>query len=156
MKRIILVAIAATAVSVPAGAVILANTGSAGAAETFTLDLKQKPVQNIDQPPLGDMPSPGDITMLAGVVSRDGREVGKSQGVCFAITADNSQCSFTITLPDGQLQFLAGYGPGINSDGTKVKEPIVGGTGKYAGVHGYSDGEETGDDTGRETVHLWR
>lgn len=157
MKRIILVAAATAAVAVPVGAVILANTDSASAEESFVLDLKQIPAHVVDEAPTGDMPTPGDIAMLTGVVSRDGREVGKSQGVCFTITAEGgSQCSFTVTLPDGQLQILAGYGPGINADGPKVREPIVGGTGKYAGVHGYSDGEETGDDTARETVHLWR
>ena len=57
---------------------------------------------------------------------------------------EQSECSFTLALPEGQLSIRGGYGEGINGN-DKVLESVVGGTGRYAFVRGYDVGEDTED-----------
>jgi hypothetical protein len=152
MKRAIVAVTAVVVLLVGLGAWAVASQTSPAATKTFTLEGHQTAFQLVDQAPTGD--SGGDMGVLAGDVSRDGKPVGKYQGYCVQIDADNhSQCTFTFALPEGQLVIVAGYGPGINGDDV-TQEPIVGGTGDYAKARGHAEGRETGQDTIEEVIHL--
>jgi hypothetical protein len=72
---------------------------------------------------------------VSGRLFEKGKPVGRYHGVCFSISANSSQCSFTAGLPGGQLLLAASYGPGFNTGKTAL-EPITGGTGAYTGARG--------------------
>lgn len=151
MKKAIVAGAAVVVVMVGLGGWAVASQAS-GSSRTFTLEGHQTTLQVVDQAPTGD--SGGDIGVLAGDLSRDGKPAGKYQGYCVQIDATNhSQCTFTLALPEGQLVIATGYGPGINGDEV-TQEPIVGGTGAYAKARGHAEGRETGPDTIEETIHL--
>src|SRR5581483_11967976 len=128
MNRLILVATLAL------GAAILASTSFAGRSSSHALRLVGTATTQkvtLDVPPKGD--SPGDMGVKVGTIAQDGKRVGRYQGVCFLLPAHGSLCTFTLSLPGGQILLQSGYGPGLN-DGAVVREPIVGGSGVYAGI----------------------
>ena len=101
--------------------------------------------------------SRGDIGTLAGNLrdAADGHKIGRFQGVCVVINpaAGNTQCTFTLSLPDGQITTQAGYGAGFNGNKV-VHEAVVGGTHSYSDARGEVLSEETGQTTGRLTIEL--
>jgi hypothetical protein len=101
--------------------------------------------------------SRGDLGVLAGNLldAADGHKIGRFQGVCVVIkpAAGNTQCTFTLSLPDGQITTQAGYGAGFNGNKV-VHEAVVGGTDSYSDARGQVISEETGQTTGRLTIEL--
>lgn len=144
---------AAVVAIIGASLIVLAiRAGGEDSRRTFTLDGKVTAFHGVDAQPAGD--SPGDLGVLAGELTRDGRPAGKYQGYCVSITGPgNSQCTFTLALEDGQLVITTGYGT-FNGESGKSRDPIVGGSGAYSNARGWADGEETGEDTVRYVIHL--
>jgi hypothetical protein len=151
MKKAIVAGAAVVVAMAGLGGWAMASQASSSA-RTFTLEGHQTTMHVVDAAPTGD--SAGDVGVLAGDLTRDGKPAGKYQGYCVQIDAnDHSQCTFTLGLPEGQIVIETGYGPGINGDEV-TQEPIVGGTGAYAKARGHGEGRETGPDTIEETIHL--
>jgi hypothetical protein len=141
MKRNLL-ALAALALVVCAAVIPSLASGSANAGRT--IDLTGVMTSNtvvVDVKPVGY--SAGDIGYVSGRLSEKGKLVGRHQGVCFDISADSSQCSFTAGLPRGQLLLAASYGPGYNTGKTAL-ESITGGTGAFTGARGVAQDTEVG------------
>ena len=152
MKRAIVAAVAVGVVLAGLGVWVAVGSASPSKKKSFTLEAHQTAMHVVDQEPTGD--SAGDFGVLAGDVTRDGQPAGHYQGYCVQIDANgHSQCTFTVALPEGQLQIASGYGDGINGDDV-AQDPIVGGNGAYANVRGTADGRETGPDTLEWTTHL--
>lgn len=108
---------------------------------SLTVDLRQTAEHVVDQAPAGD--SPGDMAVLAGDLLRDGTRTGQYQGYCVYITSGaNSQCTFTLALPDGQVVISTGYGT-FNGEAPPSYDPIVGGTGAYWAARGYAVGNDS-------------
>lgn len=123
-----------------------------GGTETINLSARITGFTPVDQAPEGD--SPGDYGVLMGELSNGDKKVGQYQGFCVNITdPSNSQCTFTLVLPDGQIVLSPAYGD-FNGDDGRATEPITGGTGDYADARGYAVGEETGEDTLTWTIHV--
>ncbi len=116
------------------------------------LDLRQTAEHVVDQAPAGD--SAGDTAVLAGDLIRGGEKVGQYQGYCLYITSGaNSQCSFTLALPDGQLVLSTGYGS-FNGETMPSRDPIVGGSGTYTKARGYAEGTESDEGGLRYDLHV--
>jgi hypothetical protein len=147
--------VAATGIAaLVAGTAALAGTSSASGSgdKVIALTGHQTSQHIVDNGHKGD--SVGDFGVIVGKLSRHGKHVGRYQAYCVQIDANgHSQCTFTLALPGGQIVLETGYGPGINGNKT-VHEAIVGGTGKYAGAHGYTSGQETGRTTIKEVLYL--
>ena len=105
----------------------------------------------VDVKPAGD--SVGDIGYVYGKLFEKGKPVGRYHGVCFNISAGSSQCSFTAGLPGGQLMLAGSYGPGYNT-GNIALEPIIGGSGVYAGARGVARDTEVGNTGLRMHIEL--
>lgn len=118
----------------------------------MTFDLRQTAEHIVDQSPAGD--SAGDTAVLAGDLLRSGEKAGQYQGYCVYITSGaNSQCSFTLALPGGQIVLSTGYGS-FNGETMPSRDPIVGGSGTYSKARGYAEGTE-GDEGGlRYVLHV--
>ena len=118
----------------------------------MTFDLHQTAEHVVDQAPAGD--SAGDTAVLAGDLLRGGEKAGQYQGYCVYITSGaNSQCSFALALPDGQIVLSTGYGS-FNGETMPSRDPIVGGSGSYSKARGYAEGTE-GDQGGlRYVLHV--
>ncbi len=118
----------------------------------MTFDLRQTTEHVVDQAPPGD--SAGDTAVLAGDLIRGGEKVGQYQGYCLYITSGaNSQCSFTLALPDGQLVLSTGYGS-FNGETMPSRDPIVGGSGTYSKARGYAEGTESDEGGLRYVLHV--
>jgi len=118
----------------------------------MTFDLRQTAEHVVDQAPAGD--SAGDTAVLAGDLLRGGEKAGQYQGYCVYITSGaNSQCSFTLALPDGQLVLSTGYGS-FNGETMPSHDPIVGGSGSYSKARGYAEGTESEEGALRYVLHI--
>ena len=151
MKRTLSIAVA---VALAAFAVAVVNaSGKAGEAKTIRIEEKIKAVKMVDAAPSGD--SPGDMGVISGTLSSaGGKKVGRYQGVCITTKPPaGSDCTFTLSLPGGQIKTGAGYGPGFNGDKV-VHEAVLGGTHTYRKARGEVVAKETGDTTGQLTIHL--
>ena len=117
-----------------------------------TIDLRQTAEHVVDQAPVGD--SVGDTAVLAGDLLRGGEKAGQYQGYCVYITSGaNSQYSFTLALPDGQLVLSTGYGS-FNGETMPSRDPIVGGSGTYSKARGYAEGRESDEGGLRYVLHV--
>ena len=117
-----------------------------------TLDLRQTAEHVVDQSPPGE--SAGDTAVLAGDLLRDGKKAGQYQGYCVYITSGaNSQCTFTLALPDGQLVVATGYGT-FNGETPPSRDPVVGGSGAYSRARGYAEGGENDEGGIRYILHI--
>ena len=118
----------------------------------MTLDLRQTAEHVVDQTPPGD--SAGDTAVLAGDLLREGEKAGQYQGYCVYITSGaNSQCTFTLALPDGQVVLSTGYGT-FNGETPPSRDPIVGGSGAYSTARGYAEGGENDQGGIRYVLHV--
>ena len=118
----------------------------------MTLDLRQTAEHVVDQAPTGD--SAGDTAVLAGDLLRGGEKAGQYQGYCVYITSGaNSQCTFTLALPDGQLVLGTGYGT-FNGETPPSRDPIVGGSGAFSKARGYAEGGENDEGGIRYVLHV--
>jgi hypothetical protein len=155
MKRTLSITVALAAlVAVIAIVTASGSTSSAGRATTIHLDFKLTSVKAVDAAPKGQ--SPGDFGVVAGDLLSPGstEKIGHYQGVCFTMTpASNSECTFTYSLPSGQLTTTTAYGRGFNGENI-VHDAVVGGTRAYRNARGEGIGKETGDTTGIETFHV--
>jgi allene oxide cyclase len=100
--------------------------------------------------------SAGDLGLVSGdLLTASRKRIGRYQGTCviFKPSVGQTQCTFTLSLPDGQITTQAGYGPGFNGNRV-VHEAIVGGTRAYNAARGQVISEETGETTGTLAVQL--
>ena len=117
-----------------------------------TFDLRQTLEHVVDQGPTGD--SPGDMAVIAGDLVQGAETAGQYQGYCVYITSGaNSQCTFTLALPKGQLVISTGYGT-FNGEAPPSRDPIVGGSGAYSRARGYAEGGESEQGGLRYTLHV--
>jgi hypothetical protein len=136
------------AVAAIGAAAVLSTSGGAAASagRSVHITMEQTSMKLVDAAPEGD--SPGDLGVIAGDVLNPGggKRVGRYQGYCILVApaTGNSECTFTLKLPRGQITILGGYGKGINA-GDVVHEAVVGGTGAYRDARGQTTGRETGD-----------
>jgi hypothetical protein len=82
-------------------------------------------------------------------------KIGHIQGHCITVPPENQECAFTLALPGGHLQMLAGYGSGFSGERTGA-DAIVGGTVIYRDARGDSTERETGEDTVEATLRIIR
>ncbi|MEY2516405.1 MAG: Dirigent-like protein [bacterium] len=156
MKRLLSIA---TPVAVIAAAAIVTASGDAsiaGRTSTMRVDFKMTSVKIVDAEPKGD--SAGDFGVVVGdlMSHANGKKIGRYQGTCFTMTsASNSECTFTWSLPAGQITTISAYGKGFNGEDV-VHDAVVGGTHAYRNARGEGIGRETGDGTGTQTFHLTR
>lgn len=151
MRRTISVS-AACAAAVLAILVLAVRSDADDSKKALTIDLRNTAEHVVDAAPPGD--SAGDLAVLAGEVVSSGEETGQYQGYCVYVTSGaNSQCTFTLALPGGQLIIATGYGE-FNGDAPPSRDPIVGGSGDYSDARGYAAGEELADGTIRYVLHL--
>ena len=116
------------------------------------LDLRQTAEHVVDQTPPGN--SAGDTAVLAGDLLREGEKAGQYQGYCVYITSGaNSQCTFTLALPDGQVVLSTGYGT-FNGETPPSRDPIVGGSGAYSTARGHAEGGENDQGGIRYVLHV--
>ncbi len=116
-------------------------------------DLHQTAEHIVDEAPTGD--SAGDTAVLAGDLLRRGQKAGQYQGYCVYITSGaNSQCTFTLALPDGQVVMVTGYGTFNGGEAPPSLDPIVGGSGAYSKARGYGEGGENDQGGLRYTLHI--
>jgi hypothetical protein len=157
MKRATLLAALAAAGTTVAVVAVSAAGQSPGTAGTKTIQVVEKRTsfKLVDSGRKGE--SAGDIGLLDGnlLAASGDKKIGRYQGVCmvFKPASGQTQCTFTLSLPDGQITSQAGYGPGFNGNKV-VHEAVVGGTHAYSDARGEVVAEETGDTTGKLTIQL--
>lgn len=98
--------------------------------DTMVLRLVARPtsVNRVDNPPQGA--SATDMTTIIDDLfdAADKEKVGHDEIVCIAVSADDSQCTGTLFLPEGQLAFTMPYslktrsGVGAITGGTNMYE----------------------------------
>jgi hypothetical protein len=157
MKRAtLLAALAAAGTTVAVVAVSAAgqSPGTAGA-KTIQVVEKRTSFKLVDNGRKGE--SAGDIGLLDGnlLANSGDKKIGRYQGVCTVLkpASGQTQCTFTLSLPDGQITSQAGYGPGFNGNKV-VHEAVVGGTHAYSDARGEVVAEEANDTTGKLTIQL--
>ena len=152
MRRTLAVGAVGTAAVISLAAACGPQSNAQDRKDAMTLDLRQTTEHVVDQAPKGD--SAGDTAVLAGDVMRDGQKAGDYQGYCVYITSGaNSQCMFSLGLPDGQLVLAVGYGK-FNGETPPSRDPIVGGSGAYSTARGYAEGGESPGGGIRYVLHL--
>lgn len=94
-------------------------------------DAREHPAQFIDSGEPGD--SVGDILVFdQQLLSEDNKNIGNNSGFCIRTRIAHSfQCQWTLTTESGSIQVA-----GREYDSGSSNISIVGGTGKYAGIHG--------------------
>jgi hypothetical protein len=130
-----------------------ATASSAGAARTIRLTLLKGFFDGVDNPPHGD--SVGDEQIFGGELISHGHPRGHLQAYCVVISSTNQECSTTYALQGGQIASLVGYGRGFSGNHSS-HDPIVGGSGVYAGARGEISDREMGPRKDRLVFHLVR
>ena len=130
-----------------------ATASSGGGARLMRLTLLKGFFHGVDQPPHGD--SVGDEQIFGGKLVSNGHARGRVQAYCVVISPSNQECSFTYALHGGQVASLTGYGKGFSGN-HRSSDPIVGGTGLYAGARGVISDREVGPRADRLVFHLVR
>ena len=148
-------ALAAAAAGTAAVAVTAAGQAPpADQPKTIQLIEKKTTFKLIDNGRRGE--SAGDVGVLSGdLLGTDRKRVGRFLGTCviFKPSAGRTQCTFTLSLADGQITTQAGYGRGFNGNEV-VHEAVVGGTRTYSDARGEVVSEETGATTSKLTIQL--
>src|SRR5436190_18436239 len=145
MNRLILI----IAAGVAAASIVGSSHARASAAQTLDLTgVATTQRVTLDVAPKGE--SPGDMGIKAGTLYAKGKRVGHYEGECVLLPSHSSLCSFTLALHGGQILIQSGSGNGLN-DGPTVHEPMIGGSGAYAGARGEGVDREQG---GKDIFHL--
>jgi len=155
-RKSFITAAAAAATAAAAIATVSASGQSSTTASPATIQLIEKKTsfKLVDHGRKGE--SAGDYGLVSGeLLSTDRKRVGRFLGTCFVFkpSAGQTQCSFALSLPDGQIITQAGYGSGFNGSKT-VHEAVVGGTRAYKDARGEVVSEETGETTGTLAIQL--
>ena len=115
-----------------AGTLAMSFMVSAIAAERLRLIEHTEKEVTVDLGAKGD--SSGDLLTFANTAfdSADRTQLGVTEGHCVRIVPGKSwECSFTLTLNDGQLSVTGPY-----FDGNDSTMAVIGGTGRFAGARG--------------------
>lgn len=148
-------ALAAAATSVAATTVTATGQSPATSGpRTIQLIEKKTAFKLVDNGRKGE--SAGDLGLLSGdLLGRDRKKLGRFEGTCvvFKPSVGQTQCTFTLSLADGQIITQAGYGPGFNGNKV-VHEAVVGGTRAYQDARGEAISQETGRTTGKLAIQL--
>jgi hypothetical protein len=107
----------------------------AAAGTTLKLVEKDAAFHYVDNPPKGGAnmpPSLGDQFTFSDIILQANKPIGHLYVACVAATTTISQCSGIYIIPGGTLVASGS----VNVNTLKKRIPIVGGTGKYAGMKG--------------------
>ncbi len=152
MRKMLLAAVAVAVVAT-------ASLGSAGAfastprarSTTIRLTAHFTHQEIVDTGPTG--PSPGDVQVGIGTLSRGGKVVGRFGLVCEFLTVGQNptaNCSTTGRLPHGTIT-LEGFSNQASDDQTWA---VVGGTGNYRDAAGQALIHGVDDTTSEVTIEL--
>lgn len=151
LRRVLMTAIAASAVAMAIGGVSIARAGANHASQhTFTLNEvdNQSAFVNISHTKNG---KPGDEFIFhAKFSNHSGKQAATGDVVCTLVFNGNANCVGTIVFPNGTLAVSA-LAPNSNA---AVHVAITGGTGRYANVRGQMTSTSTGDNTDTDVFHL--
>jgi len=154
-RKPILAALAGAGAALAAVAVTAyAQAPTATSTRTIRLIEKRTAVTLVDNGSKGE--SAGDLGLVSGdLLTNSGKRLGRYQGTCvvFKPSLGRTQCTFTLSLPDGQITTQASYGPGFNGNKI-VHEAIVGGTRSYNAARGQVVAEDTSETTEKLTIQL--
>ncbi len=136
--------------------------------EAQTLNLTEKDTDDFgfaDNPPktkVGEEGpeklSPGDkLTFRANFVDASKKDIGDLDVACTITKGgrfdkSSSQCSATVTLPDGTLAVSVG---GRTFTGGTTRGAVIGGTGKYAGATGTFSSKQEKGGTSKDVFKLF-
>jgi hypothetical protein len=154
MKRFLAVPVVlAAAIAVVIGASASSGASASGhGATTLHLTFRTSFAKTFEQPPEGE--SAGDLSVFGGNLRSGGKPAGKFQAECVHVSSDHSQCSLTGSVRGGQIAAVPAYGKGFSGTQPVSRYPIVGGTGSYQSARGYIDEQDTGQGSGRLTIHI--
>ena len=128
--RVTALASSLAAATLVTGVAVSSSTASPGVAYLRFYE-RPGPTTTVDKVPRGKM---GDVFLYSNpVFDRQGTRVGTDHGVCTMLSARQSQCNATLTLPRGQIVTLGLHGP--ERDET-YHAAVIGGTGAYAAALG--------------------
>jgi hypothetical protein len=122
----------AVIVSLIAGGILQAHaSGSNARVTSLKLRAKTATAKLVNNDPTGTVGA-GDQLLQTEDVTKGGRTVGHSVVACTIVTDTfESQCSFTLTLRNGSLQYA-----GRGTQNRIERFAVVGGTGAYAQARG--------------------
>jgi hypothetical protein len=153
LRRVVMTAVAASAVALAIGGVSIADAGGHHAANhTFTLKEvdNQAAFVNISHSKNG---KPGDEFIFhANFTSSSGHVVATADVVCTLVFNGNANCVGTAVFADGSTIAVSALAPKSSSAATHVA--ITGGTGRFAKVRGQMVSTPTGDNTSTDVFHL--
>lgn len=111
-------------------------------------DAREHPATVIDNGSPGD--SVGDmLTFDQPLLDKDFNPVGNNSGTCIRTRPGRSfQCQWTLTFDDGSVQVA-----GREYDEGTSRLAIVGGSGRYAGIHGEMTSTNNNDGTFTQTLY---
>ena len=128
--RVTTLASALVAASLVSGVGASATTASRGVAFLRFYE-RPGPTTTVDKVPKGKA---GNLFLYANpIFDREGTRVGTDHGVCTMLSASQSQCNATLTLPKGQIVTLGLHGPEPEQ---RYEAAVIGGTGAYAAARG--------------------
>jgi len=115
---------------------------------TTIADAREHPARFIEIGEPGD--SVGDILVFDQPLLDKGQNtIGNNSGFCIRTRVAHSfQCQWTLTTEDGNIQVA-----GREHDTGSSNISIVGGTGKYAGIHGEMMSTNNNDGTFTQELH---
>jgi hypothetical protein len=152
LRRVVMTAVAASAVALAIGGVSIAAAGGKHATNyTFTLkeSQDQSAFVSISHTKNG---KPGDEFLFhANFWSSSGHRVATANVVCTLVFNGHANCVGTAVLPGGTLAVSA-LSPLSNTAVTHVA--ITGGTGRFANVRGQMTSTPNGDNTSTDVFHL--
>jgi hypothetical protein len=132
--------------------------GHAGAAarfgDTFTVVEKSGPLvdEATQAPPDFSKPTPpGDTIVFKSDLAQDGRTIGDARGECTSVFDTNYVCNVFFTIPGhGRLGLQVPFDV-ADPQGDYV---VTGGTGQFAGRHGWAHFMTLGNGDEVHTIHL--
>jgi hypothetical protein len=152
LRRVVMTAVAASAVALAIGGVSIARAGGHHATNhTFTLTETDTSFHfvNISHTKNG---RPGDEFIFHGRLSAAGApHVGGIDVVCTLVSGGKSQCMGTFTLPGGTV---TGTALVPTNGGGVTHIAVSGGTGRFAKVRGQAVSTSTSTNTSTDVFHL--
>jgi hypothetical protein len=150
LRRVVMTAVAASAVALAIGGVSIADAGGHHATNhTFTVTEvhTQTAFVSISHTKNG---KPGDEFLFHASFTSSGNVVGSADVVCTLVFNGRANCVGTAVFPGGTLA-VSTLAPLSN---TPVHVAITGGTGRFAKVRGQMISTPNGNNTSTDVFHL--